>query len=116
MWFAVHKETTKEHDVTLVYGALVLGDAQPCSPATDETSEPPPSPRSSEPEADRPRDLLALELFANALPNNTSARDAVRAEASTDVGDPSSRSRGGSFSISLSSGAGFLAAPSTLRG
>lgn len=115
MWFAVHNETTKEHDVTLVYGALVLGDAQPCSPATDEASEPPPSPRSSKPEADRSSDLLAFELFANALPN-TSARDAVRAEASTDVGDPSSRSRGGSFSSSLSSGAGFLAAPSALRG
>jgi hypothetical protein len=101
-----------------VYGALVLGDAQASSPSTDEASEPPPLPRSSEPAADRAGDLLALDLLANTLPS-PSVRNTVCAEVSTDVGDPSSSwsRRGGGFSSCLSSGAGFLAAaPSILRG
>lgn len=115
---------TEEPYCTLAYGAVVLGDAQASSPSTDEASEPPPPPlpRSSEPAADRAGDRLALELLANtlALPSPSARNDTVVcAEVSTDVGDPSScciRRGGGGFSSRLSSGAGFLAAPSTLRG
>jgi hypothetical protein len=97
-----------------------LGDTPPSSLLMVEAGEPPPLPCSSEPAADWDGVLLPLELFANTLPSS-SARNTVRAVVSTDVGEPSSWSRGecvrrGGFSSCLSAGTCFLAAPSTLRG